>query len=55
MRIEDYMDICYRPNIIRAYPKSPCDEIRIHGEGSLSISDRLMSTSFPVIRGGIFK
>ncbi|KAK7368271.1 hypothetical protein VNO80_10296 [Phaseolus coccineus] len=44
---EDYMNICHRPNIIGGYPKSLCDEIRIHGEGNLSNSDRLMSNSLP--------
>ena len=44
---EDYMDICPRPNIIGGYPKNLCDEIRIHGEGNLSISDRLMNNSLP--------
>ncbi|QCD82894.1 cleavage and polyadenylation specificity factor subunit 4 [Vigna unguiculata] len=44
---EDYMDICHRPNITDGYPKSLCDKIRIHGEGSLSINDRLMGNSLP--------
>ncbi|WVZ25668.1 hypothetical protein V8G54_004212 [Vigna mungo] len=44
---EDYMDTCHRPNTDGGYPKSLCDKIRIHGEGSLSINDRLMGNSLP--------
>ncbi|CAJ1939651.1 unnamed protein product [Sphenostylis stenocarpa] len=44
---EDYTDICLRPNIIGGYSKGLSDKIRIHGEGSIPTSDRLMSKSLP--------
>ncbi|XP_061354748.1 uncharacterized protein LOC133299310 [Gastrolobium bilobum] len=40
---EHYMDTHLRPNIIDEYSKSLCDKIRVHGDGRLSISDRLKS------------
>ncbi|KAJ1393394.1 Development/cell death domain [Sesbania bispinosa] len=39
---KDYMDICLRPNIIGGYSQSPSDKIRGHGDGRLSLNDRLM-------------
>lgn len=44
---EDYMDSCLRPNIIGGYYKNESDNSRVHGEGRLSIRDRLMSNSLP--------
>ncbi|KAK7317902.1 hypothetical protein RJT34_02512 [Clitoria ternatea] len=41
---EDYMDICLRPNIIGGYSsRSPSDNIRVHGDGRLSVSGKFLS------------